>query len=130
MARQTYNAPTSRKERESASASPFPKMGETLIQNLVNVSGNRSPYTMTTPKKTMGRGKSPTGTMAVRGRTQIREANGPQFHVSTTLYHQNAAEASQVLRNTKMVPPTITRPDHVGSAATFWQKRKYANQRV
>jgi hypothetical protein len=119
-----------KKTQVSNSASSFPTMGESLIQNVINVSGNRSPYTQTVGKKTMGRGSSPTGKAAVRGRTMINEANGPQFHISSTLYKANAAEASATLRNTKVVPSSVTRPDHVGSAGTFWQKRKYANQGV
>lgn len=115
-------------ERESASASNFPKMGESLIHSLINVSGNRSPYTTVVAKKTMGRGASPTGRAKVRGRTMIKEAHGPQFHISTTLYKANAAEASMVTRNTKMVPAVIQRPDHVGSAVTFWSKREFGQK--
>src|SRR5690348_16893432 len=115
-------------EREAPNASTFPKMGESIPHGLINVSGNRSPYTQLQPKKTMGRGASPTGKAAVRGRTQISEANGPQFHVSTTLYKANSAEASKTLRNTSMMPAAITRPDHVGSASDFWTKRMFGQK--
>lgn len=118
------------KEREAPNVSTFPKMGEEIPHMLINVSGNRSPYTQAMPKKTMGRGASPTGRMAVRGRSMIHEAHGPRFHVSTTLYKQNAAEASMTQRNTKMVSPAIHREDGTGSAGTFWDKRKYASQGV
>ena len=116
------------KEREPVSGSQFPKMGESLLSNIVNVSGKRSSYTTMMPKKTMGRGASPTGKAAHKGATMIKEANGPKFSVQTTLYKQNAAEASQVLRNTKLVTPVIERPDHVGSGKTFWDKRVYGQK--
>ena len=116
------------KERESASPSAFPKMGDSLVEHLINTSGNRSPYTQTTPKKTMGRGSSPTGKAAVRGRTMIHEANGPSFHISTTLYKQNAAEASATQRNTRILPPCIHREDGTGSAGTFWDKREFGQK--
>lgn len=118
------------KEREAANNSAFPKMGDELAEHLINVSGNRSPYTQTIGKKTMGRGASPTGRAKVRGRTMINEAHGPRFHISTTLYRQNAAEASATQRNTVVLPPSIHREDGTGSAGTFWDKRRYANQGV
>jgi hypothetical protein len=37
-------------------------------------------------------------------RRQIQENMGAQLHPTATLYTQNAAEASQVLRNTRIVP--------------------------
>lgn len=116
------------KEREAVSASHFPKMGESLISNITNVSGKRSSYTTMVSKKTMGRGASPTGKAAHKSATLIKEANGPSYHITATLYKANSAEASKQLRNTKLVTPVIERPDHVGSAKTFWDKRTYGQK--
>lgn len=95
----------------------FPKMGESM-EHVLNLSGERSPYTKSTPRKTMGRGSSPTGTAAIRGRTMIKEANGPCFHIKATLYSQNAAEASAVTRNVRIMPSAVGNRD-------FWSKRQY-----
>lgn len=119
-----------KKDQVTNSASAFPTMGDSLIDNLINVSGNRSPYTSTVAKKTQGRGASPTGKAAVRGKSMIHEAHGPRFHISATLYKANAAEASSTQRNTVMLPPSVHREDGTGSAGTFWDKRRYANQGV
>jgi hypothetical protein len=39
-------------------------------------------------------------------RRQIQESMGAQLHPTATLYTANAAEASQVMRNVKIVPAT------------------------
>ena len=110
-------------------SSDFPVMGESLLSHILNVSGQRSPYTKVVGKQTMGRGASPTGRSAIRPHTMIHEANGPKCSIQATLYKANSAEASKVLRNTTMVAPVIERPDHVGSAKTFWtERRQYAQK--
>lgn len=98
----------------------FPMMGESLLQHICNLSGERSPYTKVVGKKTMGRGASPTGKYAKRGSTMIHEANGPKCTIVATLYKANAAEASATERNVRIVPSTVSRPD-----AGFWGKREY-----
>lgn len=96
----------------------FEKMGESIPHSVVNLSRPDSPYTTATAKKTKGRGSSPTGKKSNRGATMIHEANGPQFHISATLYHQNAAEASSVQKNTKLMKAAVGDRD-------FWSKRSY-----
>lgn len=99
----------------------FEKMGESLLHNIVNLSAERSPYTMTTPKKTQGRGASPTGVKRNKGAYMIQEAHGPQFHISATLYRENAAESSMVLRNARIVRSAIGDRD-------FWSARQYGQK--
>lgn len=103
------------------SRTQFPKMGdEWITKNLINCSGDRSPYTITVGKKTEGRGASPTGVKKNRNNNgMIHEANGPTFRPVTTLYKQNAAEASATQRNTKLVPNAIGDRD-------FWAARQYS----
>jgi hypothetical protein len=62
-----------------------------------------SKYTKSVPKGTMGRGSSPTGTMASRSSVKLNEADGPKCTVVATLYKANAAEASASQRNTYLV---------------------------
>jgi hypothetical protein len=100
----------------------FPKMGdEEITKNVINASGDRSPYTVSVGRKTMGRGASPTGTKVNRGKTMIHEANGPTFRPVTTLYKQNAAEASATQRNTRVVPSALGSRD-------FWAARSAKNE--
>jgi hypothetical protein len=105
--------------------SDFPLMGEDVVHQVVNVSGNRSPYTKEVPKQTMGRGKSPTGVMASRGRSVINEAHGPRCYIQETLYHANAAESSATERNVKIMPKSMSRPDTGGALSGFWAKREF-----
>lgn len=106
-----------KKAKETTS---FPKMGESLLQSVVNLSGERSPYTTQVGKKTGGRGASPTGRSAHRGQTMIHEAHGPACHIQATLYKANAVEANDTMRNVHVVPSVVGRPD-----AGFWSKRQY-----
>lgn len=108
--------------------SDFPTMGDSLVKSVLNLSGKRSPYTKTMPKGTMGRGSSPTGKYAYRSHTMIHEANGPHCHVQATLYKANSSEANDTLRNTKMMPKAMERPDRVGSAKDFWSKRMFGQK--
>lgn len=99
----------------------FEKMGESLVQNVVNLSSERSPYTTTVPRKTQGRGASPTGVKKNKGAYQIREAHGPQFHISATLYAANAAEASTTQRNTRVMRAAVGDRD-------FWSARQFGQK--
>lgn len=128
MPKGTYREVKSREERATEKFSDFPKMGTSVLSAVVNVSGKRSSYTKMVPKKTEGRGASPTGVKKDRGSTLIHEANGPSYHITATLYKANSAEASKQLRNTKLVGTVIERPDHVGSGKTFWEKRTYGQK--
>jgi hypothetical protein len=107
------------------STTSFPKMGDNIAKNIMNPSGARSPYTTTTPKKTMGRGSSPTGrTGGTKKNVMIHEANGPACRVQHTLYKANAADAGKQLTNVKMIPSKMHRPDGTGGG-NFWAKRQF-----
>jgi len=78
-------------------------------------------YTKSTPRNTMGRGASPTGsTGGVRGST-MGERTGPKFTPQMKLYSQNAAEASSVERRTYVVPSKAGSGD-------FWSERARQGQ--
>jgi len=98
----------------------FPKMGdEGIPHSFVNMSGERSAYTKLVGRKTMGRGKSPTGVKKNRGRTMINEAHGPVFTpVASRVFTYNASEARQTQRNTKLMPSAMGDRD-------FWSKNEY-----
>lgn len=97
----------------------FEKMGDRGIpDSVVNMSGDRSAYTKLVGRKTMGRGKSPTGVKKNRGRNMIHEAHGPTFRPVTTLYKANAAAANDTQRNTRLMRPAMGDRD-------FWAKRQY-----
>lgn len=102
----------------------FPKVGDNgVIESVVNVSGQRSPYTKAVPKKTGGRGASPTGKAANKSGYQISEANGPRCNISVPMYAQNAAEASMTERNTKFVSSTMGNADEgFGSYRQYGQR--------
>lgn len=105
----------------TSASSDFSTMGESVVKNVCNLSGKKSPYTKSVPRKTQGRGASPTGTKGgVKAHELIHEANGPAFTVKATLYKQNASEASAVLRNVKIVPSAVGNRD-----SGFWAKRQY-----
>lgn len=99
-------------------ANSRPTMGDKPLNSIMCKGGHadRSRYTISEPKKTMGRGASPTGTAGKKGRSMIHEANGPACHVSATLYKRNAAEASATERNVRILPSAIGNRD-------FWDKR-------
>jgi hypothetical protein len=80
-----------------------------------------SPYTKSLPKNTMGRGASPTGTMAIRSNVKLPESGGPKCTVVATLYRPNAAEASAQLRNTHNIPSKA-------GVGDFWQERARQGQ--
>jgi hypothetical protein len=80
-----------------------------------------SKYTKSVPKGTMGRGSSPTGTMASRSNIKLNEADGPKCSIQATLYHANAPEASAQMRNTKLVPSKAGIGD-------FWNEKMRSGQ--
>lgn len=95
----------------------FPKMGEYPTEgNLLNMSGQRSPYTTPVARKgPSGDGESePAG---ARGQIMMDgEHNGPAFRPVTTLYQQNAAAASDIGRGMRVVPSSLGNRD-------FWDDR-------
>lgn len=109
-----------------AMTSNFPKMGEhPLVGNIVNVSGNRSPYTTARPKGGPS-GDSESEPAAVRGvgRDATGEHAGPCFAPQTTVYYPNAPEASQTGRALVTVPSVASKNGN----GDFWDKRAYAGQ--
>lgn len=107
------------------STTSFPKMGDSLASNVMNLSGNRSPYTKTMPRRNKA-GKSPIGsTGGTKKHTKINEANGPRCTVKFTLYAANAAEAGKQTRNVRMMPQKMSRPDGTGGG-NFWAKRQFS----
>ena len=83
--------------------SSFPKMGESLIGQIVNISGDRTPYTTQVAKKS-GKNSNPNlGSKANRGRSMIRNANGPACHIVTTISYPNSGEAGKTSRNMRRV---------------------------
>lgn len=97
--------------------SQFPAMGEfPLTDSIVNVSGDRSPYTKTVARKGPS-GDSESEPAAVRGQISMDgEHNGPTFRPVTMLYQQNAAEASAIGRGMRTVPSSLGNRD-------FWDDR-------
>lgn len=94
-------------KKTGSTTTSFEKMGDNIASNVLNMSGKSSPYTMTRPKNTQGRGASPTGKSAIRGSTMIHEANGPACTIKATLYKANAAEASATQRNVRLLPAVM-----------------------
>lgn len=96
----------------------FPAMGPNGIpESVVNMSGNRSPYTQLVPNKGPA-GDSidgPTGGPARH--TEINaEVNGPLCAPQTTLFFPNAADHEKTGRNTRIMPSRA-------GASDFWDAR-------
>ena len=89
-----------------SAASAFPKMGDSyLTDHLINVSGNRSPYTMPTQKKGPKQDNDPNvGTAAKRKGYEIKEANGPACTPVARICYPNAPEHNQTQRAMRTVP--------------------------
>lgn len=88
------------------STTQFPKVGdEGITSHVVNISGQRSPYTKTTPKKSGKSGDIPgVGTDAHRGADSMSGTNpGPRCYIQEKISYPNSPESAKVLRNTKRV---------------------------
>lgn len=97
--------------------STFPKMGDTSITDgLVNVSGNRSPYTMQVPRKGPLGDTGQESQKTNRSASMIHEAHGPTFRPVATTCFPNAPEASQTQRGLRTVPSSVGSRD-------FWDNR-------
>lgn len=87
------------------STSQFEKMGDDILGSVVNISGQRTPYTM--PVMKPGYGKNPTppssgeGTRANRSQNSvlIRNAHGPKPRIVSTICYPNSDEQGKVYRN-------------------------------
>jgi len=93
--------------KSDSTTTTFPKVGDNIAKHVMNMSRRPSPYTTLEPKKTEGRGASPTGRKANRGATMIHEANGPKCHIDQVLYKANAPEAGMQMRNVRLMKPAM-----------------------
>jgi hypothetical protein len=88
--------------------SQFEKMGESPLTapgSVVNVSGNRSPYTMEVPRKgPSGDSESEPASVRGNGGMMSGEHNGPRFSPLTTVFYPNSPEMSQTGRGMRTVP--------------------------
>jgi hypothetical protein len=101
----------------------FPKMGEEpMTTSLVNVSGDRSPYTTMRPKGNASGGPLAGGTAARGvGPDATGEHSGPCFTPMTTISYPNAPEASQTGRGLRVMPSRVGNQD-------FWDSRYSSGQ--
>ena len=102
-----------------ATTSNFVKMGEEPLTNsLVNVSGDRSPYTTMRPRGVSEGGTPLAGGTAVRGvgADATGEHSGPCFSPVTTISFPNSPEASETGRGLRVMPSKVGNQD-------FWDKR-------
>lgn len=108
----------------SSTTTSFPTVGDSVLSYVGSACAAKpsNKHVQVVPKGTMGRGKSPTGTMASRSSTKISEADGPRCCVKATLYQANAAEASATTRNVKIMPSATGESD-------FWKARSKTGQR-
>lgn len=99
----------------------FPPMGARGIpESVVNLSGQRSPYTREVPNKGPS-GVSVDGPTAPAGAAQKAtlvnaEVLGPCCKPVTTLYYPNALNHEQTGRNVKILPPRT-------GVSAFWDQR-------
>lgn len=99
--------------------SQFPTIGEGGYHQVVNLSGEKVPYTIMAPRGRSGGADTPgTGTKANRSAGLIQEANGPRPNTIplATRWPANAACATDTYRNVVPVPSAIGDRD-------FWSKR-------
>lgn len=99
------------------SESQFPKMGEHPLEgSVVNMSGNRSPYTMPVERK----GPSADGEAEPAGKRGVTmatgERNGPCFRPQATICYPNAPESGSTGRGMRTVPSRTGNQD-------FWDNR-------
>jgi hypothetical protein len=98
----------------------FVTMGaEPLTDHLVNVSGDRSPYTTLRPRGVPNGGSVPdAGTATYRGvgADATGEHSGPRFAPASTICYPNSPEASKTGRGLRTVPSKMGNQD-------FWDKR-------
>lgn len=107
--------------------SVFPKMGdEPLVGSIVNISGQRSPYTMMQPRDAGGATADvlATGTNGHRGQIMMSgEHPGPTFRPMTTISYPNAPEARNTGRGMRILRPSIGNRD-------FWDTRALQSGQV
>lgn len=106
--------------------SSFPKMGENpLVGTIVNVSGNRSPYTHQVGKFDQGDADAVGGGGARGvGGMATGEHSGPVFAPQTTISFANSPEASQTGRGLRTVPSVASKTGN----GDFWDNRYESGQ--
>ena len=98
----------------------FPAMGDDGIpRSVVNMSGQRAPYTQEVPKQGGQSGDLASGD-GIRTSTEIQHAQGPTLAPITRIYADNAAEATASMRNVRVVPGR-------GGVDDFYLKRAESN---
>lgn len=99
--------------------SSFPKMGDEGYASLMNMSGQRSPYTMEQPRKGPTTPDMGGGGAGGRGSTMIHEGHGPTFRpVASASYPTEYAATG---RNVRQVPSAVGNRD-------FWTSRAMAGE--
>jgi hypothetical protein len=97
--------------------STFPKMGDSPLEDFINVSGDRSPYTKPVARKGPGAQDSMDGPGGGRGRgATLKEGNGPKFAPQTQICYTNDPVAHATGRGMRKVPSAIGNRD-------FWDDR-------
>lgn len=83
--------------------STFPKMGEDIVAGgVVNISGDRSPYTKTVVKQGFGKNDNPPNSQRThKGSTVIRGAQGPRPTIVAKISYPNSPESGKTTRNVK-----------------------------
>lgn len=94
--------------------SSFPTMGDEGYAGLVNVSGDRSPYTRAVPRQGPTSPDMGGGGAGGRGSTMIHEAHGPQFRPVASRVYQEEYPGTE--RSIRTVPSAANRGD-------FWTSR-------
>lgn len=93
-------------------------IGTSVASTVVNSSGAPSRNTKPVRRKNATGGMLDAAT--ANHRSGIQERMGAQLHPTAVLYAANAAEASNVQRNTRIVPSAVGYKDN------FWAKRSEA----
>ena len=97
----------------------FEAMGdEGIPSSVINLSGQRSPYTRVRPRGGAVAGDDLPSSTGNRSQSLTNaEVLGPQCAPQTTLYYPNAADHEATGRNTRIVP------SRTGVADNFWGSR-------
>lgn len=98
----------------------FPTVGESVLSYVSRGGCAKPSKGKLVARGTQGRGASPTGTTGIRSHHKIQEAQGPRCYIAAKLYESNAAEASQVQRNVRIMPSAT-------GVGDFWKKRQYGS---
>lgn len=102
--------------------SKFPKMGEHPLEgSIINMSGQRSPYTMPVERKGASGDPLATGGTSVRGvgPDATGEHSGPCFTPQTTICFPNSPEASKTGRGMRTIPSVASKTGN----GDFWNDR-------